>query len=83
MMIFVIQNLMLTCMLSECINRPEYFQIQPAPTFEVYIVRFCGGLAMQLMMAPEVRRGMALMNYANNHPEKFSHPNICTLLGLF
>lgn len=83
MMICVIQILMLSCMLAECFNRTDYFYIQAAPSFEVYMVRFCGGLAMQLMMAPEVRRGMMLMNYVNNHPEKFSHPNICALLGFF
>lgn len=83
MMIYVIQNLMLSCMLVECFNRSDYFRIRPAPGFEVYMVRFCGALAMQLMMAPEVRRGMMLMNYVNNHPEKFSHPNICALLGFF
>lgn len=83
MMIIVIQILMLSCMLAECFNRPDYFKIQAATTFEVFMVRFCGGLAMGLMMAPEVRRGMMLMNYVNNHPEKFSHPNICAILGFF
>jgi hypothetical protein len=43
----------------------------PAKAFYIYIVRFCGALALQLIMVPKISYGMNIIHYVNNHPESF------------
>jgi hypothetical protein len=36
---------------------------------------------MHLLLYPEVKKGMILMKYTNNHPEKFEAPSIAFYIG--
>lgn len=45
--------------------------VVPAKAFYIYIVRFAGALALQLMMVPQINKGLGMIHYVNNHPESF------------
>lgn len=47
----------------------------------LYIVRFVCSVALHIMLYPEVRKGMIIMKYVNNHPHKFRTSFIPFMLG--
>lgn len=49
--------------------------------FVVYLARFICAIALHLKLSPNVRRGLKLMNFANNHPEQFVNDKIPVMCG--
>lgn len=82
MMIFLVSNFMqLGILYSIFVQKSEEFSNFESGSFMLYIVRFVCCVALHIMLFPEVRKGMIIMKYVNNHPEKFRTSYIPFMLG--
>jgi hypothetical protein len=52
------------------------YEIYPNQQFSVVLAKFICSCALHLMLYPFVERSMSHMRYVNNHPKKFTHPNV-------
>ncbi len=39
--------------------------------FDIFIVRFICAILLHIQLEGEVRQGISMMKYSNNHPEEF------------
>lgn len=82
MMIFLVSNFMLLGILySIFIQKSSELTEFESGSFMLYIVRFVCCVALHIMLFPEVRKGMIIMKYVNNHPHKFRTSFIPFMLG--
>lgn len=82
MMIFMVSNLMLLGILySIFVQKTAELTEFDTGSFVLYIVRFVCSVALHIMLFPEVRKGMIIMKYVNNHPDKFRTSYIPFILG--
>ena len=58
------------------------YKIFAANTYRLQFVRFACSIAMHLLLYPEVKKGMILMKYTNNHPNNFKAPSLAFSIGL-
>ena len=69
-LIFIMQMMMLVCMLYTIANGEDetsaYTKRYFAPNFSVLLVKFPSALALHLLLHPEVTQGMVIMKFANN-----------------
>ena len=83
MMIFFVSNTMLVGMAIKIFeNEQDQYSISYANTFVLFCVRFISAIALHCVIFPEVRKGMVIMKYVNNHPESFRSSNIPFFIGL-
>ena len=62
----------LVCILVAIIqNEAGAFGFDTAANFGIFFIKFPCALALHLMLYPEVARGMMIMKFANNEPERF------------
>lgn len=65
LMLFFLQNCMLSCMLYSMTTRyADNFHF--ASSYAVYIVKFPSAVCLHFVLYPEVMQGMNIMKYANN-----------------
>jgi hypothetical protein len=57
------------------------YKIFAANTYRLQFVRFACSIAMHLLLYPEVKKGMILMKYTNNHPNNFKAPSLAFSIG--
>lgn len=82
-LIFMVSNFMLLGILwSIVVDKNSELTEFESGSFMLYIVRFVCCIALHIMLFPEVRKGMIIMKYVNNHPEKFRTSYIPFILGL-
>ena len=63
---------MLSCILiAMIINEGGEYGFSESHNFALFFIKFPCALALHLMLYPEVARGMIIMKYANNEPDKF------------
>lgn len=60
----------------------EKFWIVPVDNFPLYLVKFGGALALQMMMAPSIRKNLKFIKFINNHPELFDAQFFCISAAL-
>ena len=49
--------------------------------FVVYLSRFICCTALHLKLTPNIRKGLELMNFANNHPDLFTNDRVPVIAG--
>ena len=82
-MIFFVSNMMLFGMFYNFVDpHSTAYQITAATTLRLMLVRFACGVALHIMLYPEVKKGMLIMKYANNHEDEFVHPHMPFIVGL-
>lgn len=80
---FFLSQLIVAGQISEAAKDPEKNQIAPAPHFYIYCVRFFGSMALQLMMVPEINKGITLLRYVNTHAKSFGDGEyVCCLAAV-
>ena len=80
--IFFVTNTMLGGMLSLLLDPDAHeFDITPAKTFTLQSVRFVCAVALHVMLYPEVKKGMQIMKYSNNHEHLFRESYMPFLIG--
>ena len=60
----------------------DTYEIYPNQQFAVVVAKFVCSTALHLMLFPHVERSMSHMKYTNNHPKKFTIPNIAFGIAL-
>lgn len=70
--IVLVSTSMLVCIQIAMINNEggEY-GFGESHNFALFFIKFPCAVALHLMLYPEVARGMIIMKYANNEPDKF------------
>ena len=68
--------MILTISISVFITGADAYAIHPNKEFSVVFAKAACSAALHLMLYPFLERSMALLKYANNHPKKFTNPNI-------
>jgi hypothetical protein len=66
--IFLVSNVMLIGMFWDFLVDDSYI-IHPPKTFRLMIVRFVCSIAMHIMLFPEIKAGMEIMKFSNNHED--------------
>ena len=83
MLIFFISNTMLMALTIKFYeNENDEYSISYADSFTLFSIRFICAIALHAVIFPEVRKGMIIMKYVNNHPESFRSSNIPFFIGL-
>jgi hypothetical protein len=70
-MLFFLQNLMLTCMLYSMMYGEEEENFGFARSYAVFVVKFPSAICLHFVLYPEVMQGMNIMKYANNQVDNF------------
>ena len=71
-LIVLVTAAMLICMLTAMINNENGdYGFDVSHSFPLFFIKIPCALALHLMLYPEVGRGMLIMKYANNEPDKF------------
>ena len=73
---------MLTGMVYQIVKEDSDYTLYATDQFELYLVRFACAITLHLILYPEVRRGLVIMKYVNNHPHLFSSSRIPFIIGL-
>lgn len=83
MLIFFVSNIMLIAMAIKIFeNEGDRYSISYATSYTLFSIRFICAIALHVVIFPEVRRGMVIMKFVNNHPDSFRSSNIPFLIGL-
>ena len=79
MLMFFVQNGLLLFMTLEIVDL-QYTWMRDY-WFVVYLARFICCIALHLKLTPNITKGLALMNFANNHPDEFTNDRIPVIAG--
>lgn len=79
--IFLVSNIMMAAMFYTVFVKDKNEWSYSGGSFWLYVVRFVCAVALHIMLFPEVRKGLIIMKYVNNHPEKFRTSFIPFIIG--
>ena len=74
--------MIITISISVFITGAEAYAIHPNEEFSVVFAKAACSGALHIMLYPFLERSMTLIKYTNNHPSKFTNPNVAEYMCL-